>query len=88
MLQVVPREIEDNGYAIFFLFLFFWGGGGGEGGKQGDSSMKHGHEHFEQRNSIFMLKSSIGNGNLSQTFRSPRALRLLKITSASGKKMC
>ena len=58
------------------------------GGKQGDSSMKHGHEHFEQRNSIFMLKSSIGNGNLSQTFRSPRALRLLKITSASGKKMC
>ena len=58
------------------------------GGKQGDSSMKHGHEHFEHRNSIFMLKSSIGNGNLSQTFRSPRALRWLKITSASGKKMC
>ena len=87
MLQVVPKEIEDNGYAIFFLFLFFCGGGGGGGGKQGDSSMKHGHEHFEKRNSIFMLESSIGNGNLSQTFRSPRALHLLKITSASGKKM-
>ena len=51
------------------------------------TSMKHGHEHFKQRNSIFMLESSIGKGNLSQTFRSPRALRLLKITSASGKMM-
>ena len=48
------------------------------------TSMKHGHEHFKQRNSIFMLESSIGKGNLSQIFRSPRALRLLKITSASG----
>ena len=51
------------------------------------TSTKHGHEHFEQRKSIFMLESSIGNGNLSLTFRSPRVLRLLKITSASGKKM-
>ena len=50
------------------------------------TSTKHGHEHFEQRKSIFMLESSIGNGNLSLTFRSPRVLRLLKITSASGKK--
>ena len=51
------------------------------------TSMKHGHEHFKQRNSIFMLESSIGKRNLSQIFRSPRALRLLKITSASGKIM-
>ena len=31
VLQVVPREIEDNGYAIFFFFFFF--GGGGAGGR-------------------------------------------------------
>ena len=73
---------------FFFFFLFFFLGGGGGGGKKRDYTMNHGPQHFEQRNSIFMLKSSIGNGNLSQTFRSPRALRLLKITSASGKKMC
>ena len=28
-ITVVPREIEDNAYAIFF----FWGGGGGSGGE-------------------------------------------------------
>ena len=28
---MVPREIKDNGYAIFFLLLSL-GGGGGEGG--------------------------------------------------------
>ena len=26
---VVPREIEDNGYAFFFFFFFLEGGGGG-----------------------------------------------------------
>ena len=31
-MTVVPREIEDNGYAKpFILFLFFFGGGGGAG---------------------------------------------------------
>ena len=31
-MTVVPREIEDNGYAKpFILFLFFFGGGGGGG---------------------------------------------------------
>ena len=28
-IKVVPREIEENGYAIVF---FWWGGGGGGGG--------------------------------------------------------
>ena len=26
--KVVPREVEDNGYAFFFFFLFFWRGRG------------------------------------------------------------
>ena len=33
MLQVAPREIEDNGYAFFLGGG--GGGGGGVGGKQG-----------------------------------------------------
>ena len=33
-MTVVPREIEDNGYAKpFILFFFFGGGGGGPQGK-------------------------------------------------------
>ena len=32
-MTVVPREIEDNGYAKPFFFFFFLGGGGG--GAQG-----------------------------------------------------
>ena len=33
---MVPREIEDNGYAIFFLVVELGGGGGGWGlDKQG-----------------------------------------------------
>ena len=33
-MTVVPREIEDNGYAKpFILFVFFFFGGGGAQGK-------------------------------------------------------
>ena len=35
-IKVVPREIEENGYAIVFfhfLLLFFFLGGGGGGGR-------------------------------------------------------
>ena len=31
-IKVVPREIEENGYAIVFFFLGGGGGGGGGGG--------------------------------------------------------
>ena len=34
VLTAVPRELKDNGYAIFFLW---GGGGGGEGEKKGAS---------------------------------------------------
>ena len=30
-IKVVPREIEENGYAI--VVFFFWGGGGSGGGR-------------------------------------------------------
>ena len=50
------------------------------------TSMKHGHEHFEQRNSIFMLESSIGNGNLSQTFLSREPSVCLRLRALQGKK--
>ena len=30
-ITVAPREIEDSGYAFFFV----WGGGGGGGSRQG-----------------------------------------------------
>ena len=33
-IKVVPRKIEENGYAI----VFFWGGGGGAGGGAGKQS--------------------------------------------------
>ena len=32
VITVVPREIEDNGYAIY-IYIFFLGGGGGGGDK-------------------------------------------------------
>ena len=35
-IKVVPREIEENGYAI--VFFFFLGGGGGERGWAGKQS--------------------------------------------------
>ena len=31
VITVVPREIEDNGYAIY-IYIYFFGGGGGVGG--------------------------------------------------------
>ena len=31
-IKVVPREIEENGYAIVLFFFFGRGGGGGSGG--------------------------------------------------------
>ena len=33
----VPREIENNAYAIFF----FWGGGGGGGGGAGNGGIRY-----------------------------------------------
>ena len=37
-IKVVPREIEENGYAIVF---FLGGGGGGEGGGGGRVNKVH-----------------------------------------------
>ena len=33
-ITVVPREIQDNGSAIFIYWFFFLGGGGGGGGAE------------------------------------------------------